>query len=210
MRREFHVRFCEGPGGKFLRATRPVLCFEQEEDARRVMSVLPERLGRFGLTLHPEKTRLLDFRRPQRSAQPSNTGRPQRPGSFDMLGFTHFWGRSRKGIPIVQRKTSSSRFSRALKRVTLWCRQHRHDQIADQREKLATKLRGHYAYYGITGNGRALVRFQHGVCLTWWRWLNRRSDRHHMPWSHFMQLLQRHPLPPVVVVHSIYHAVASP
>jgi RNA-directed DNA polymerase len=187
-----------------------VLCFEREEDARRVMAVLPKRFGRYGLTLHPEKTRLLDFRRPGGKAPRPGSDRPPGPKSFDLLGFTHFWGRSRRGKPVIKRKTSTSRFSQALKRVKLWCRRHRHDKVADQRAKLTSKLRGHYAYYGITGNGRALVRFRYEVCLVWRRWLGRRSDRDHMPWNRFLRLLKRYPLPPVKVVNSIYQVAASP
>ncbi len=95
-----------------------------------------ERLGRFGLTLHPEKTRLVDFRRPDR--RPEGT---QRERSFDMLGFTHYWGRSRKGRWVVQRKTARSRFTRTLRRFNEWCR-NRHLPVAKQRTALNRKLRG--------------------------------------------------------------------
>ena len=199
-----------GPAHLIRYADDFVIVFADESDARRVMKVLSKRFGKYGLALHPEKTRLLDFHRPPENTPPSGTDRPQRPGSFDMLGFRHFWGRSRRGAPVIQRKTAPDRFSRALKRVSLWCCQHRHDKISDQQAMLVTKLRGHYAYYGITGNGRALARFRYEVCQTWRRWLNRRSDRSHMPWARFLRLLKRYPLPPVVVVHSIYHAAASP
>jgi group II intron reverse transcriptase/maturase len=102
-----------------------VLAFEREDDARRVLAVLPKRFGKHGLMLHPEKTRLVDFRRPGRS---TDSGKRR---SFDMLGFTHFWGRSRKGNWVVYRKTASQRFSRALKRLGRWCRKFRHRSVAD-------------------------------------------------------------------------------
>jgi group II intron reverse transcriptase/maturase len=187
-----------------------VLCFEREDDARRVMEVLPNRFGRFGLTLHPDKTRMLDFRRPRSGGPPSNSRDPGGPRSFQLLGFTHYWGRSLRGTPVIKRKTSASRFSRALRRISQWCRVHRHDKVADQHNALVQKLRGHFGYYGIIGNGEALERFRDEVGRRWQKWLNRRSDRPHMPWERFNRLLQRYPLPPVRVVHSIYRRAASP
>ena len=183
-----------------------VIVLASDEDARRVMEVLGKRFARYGLTLHPTKTRMVSFRRP---------GRPEGPhgpsaGSFDMLGFTWYWGKSRKGNPVVMRKTSSSRFSRALGRIADWCRQHRHDPVAAQHFELSRKLLGHYAYYGITGNARALSRFLHEVERAWRYWLNRRSARAKMVWERFLRLLQRYPLPPIRIVHSIYRVAAKP
>ena len=126
---DVHVRFRERLGVRFPRATRPVLGFEYEDDARRVLAVLPKRFGKYGLTLHPEKTRLVEFRRPRRGARPM-------PGqSFDMLGFTHFWGRSRTGRWVVRRKTASGRLSRALQRMGRWCRVHRHARWRPNRRR---------------------------------------------------------------------------
>jgi RNA-directed DNA polymerase len=178
-----------------------LLAFEREEDARRVLEVLPKRFARFGLTLHPEKTRLVDFRRPSRTGEASGS---QRGRSFDLLGFTHYWGRSRKGRWVVQRKTARTRFSRAVRRIGDWCRQHRHLPVAVQQQTLSRKLRGHDAYYGITGNGRALARLRHEVRRQWRKWLNRRSHAARLSWAAFARLVTRYPLPPVRVVHSIY------
>ena len=178
------------------------IAFEQEVDARRVLTVLPKRFGKYGLTLHPEKTRLLDFRRP--SSDDDNRG------SFELLGFTHFWGRSRKGSWVVQRKTSPGRFGRALKRIAEWCNVHRHLPVRDQQRDLVRKLNGHYAYFGITGNNRALERFVYEVRSVWRRWLDRRSNRARMTWARFNLLLQHYPLPTPRVVHSIYRRAASP
>jgi group II intron reverse transcriptase/maturase len=188
--RAFMVRFADDA----------LLAFEREEDARRVLAVLPKRLERFGLTLHPEKTRLVDFRRPSRQGASAS----QRERSFDLLGFTHYWGRSRKGRWVVQRKTARNRFSRAVRQIGDWCRQHRHLPVAVQQQTLGRKLRGHDAYYGITGNGRALARFRHEVRRRWRKWLNRRSRAARLPWAAFARLAQRYPLPPARVVHSIY------
>lgn len=175
------------------------LVFEREEDARRVLDVLPKRFGKYGLELHLEKTRLVDFRRPSSGGPGSGSGR-----SFDLLGFTHFWGRSRKGSWVVQRKTAKDRFSRALQRIGTWCRYHRHLCLVDQQAALNRKLLGHYAYYGVTGNGRSLSRFHHWVERLWRKWLSRRSRASRMSWERFKRLLGRYPLEQPRVVHSIY------
>jgi len=189
--RAFLVRFADDA----------TLAFEREDDARRVLEVLPKRLARFGLTLHPEKTRLVDFRSPARADKDS---RSQRERSFDLLGFSHYWGRSRKGRWVVQRKTAKTRFSRALRQIGQWCRRNRHRPVAEQQQALSRKLRGHDAYYGITGNARALSRFRHEVRRLWRKWLNRRSRATRLNWAAFARLARRYPLPPARVVHSIY------
>lgn len=182
-----------------------VLVFELEGDARRVFDVLPKRFGKYGLTLHSEKTRLVRFQRPRsRGIGKGRDAQGQRPGTFDLLGFRHFWGRSRKGNWVIKRKTAPSRFSRALKTVAEWCRRNRHRPIEEQHRALAQKLQGHYAYYGITGNSYALGDFRREVLRSWRKWLNRRSQRSRMGWDKFRKLLERYKLPPVRCVHSIY------
>ena len=177
-----------------------VLAFSSEEDARKVMDVLPNRFGKYGLTLHPEKTRLVQFHRPRNGDTPKDTD----VGSFDLLGFTHFWGRSRNDSWVVKRQTARGRFSRALQRVSQWCRIHLHDKISRQHGHLMRMLRGHYGYFGITGNAYALSRFLYEVTQVWQKWLHRRTGRGAMPWPRFMRVLKRYPLLPPVVVHSIY------
>jgi len=115
-----------------------VLVFEKEHDARRVMEVLPKRFAKYGLTLHPEKTRLVVFRRPPRKGSREGREEPQS-GTFDLLGFTHYWGLSRNGNWAVERKTAASRLSRALKSVVQWCRIHRHRPMREQWETLSSK-----------------------------------------------------------------------
>ena len=185
-------------GGAFLvrYADDAALVFSREDDARRVMEVLPKRFGKYGLALHPEKTRLVEFRRPDRRPPTDQGGAGGgRPGTFDLLGFTHYWGLSRKGRWVVKRKTAHDRFSRALKRVADWCRQNRHQPVREQRQALARKLLGHFGYYGITGNYEALHRFREGVRCAWQKWLHRRSNRARMSWDKMGKLLQRYPLP---------------
>ena len=179
-----------------------VMVFTSEEDARDVLARLPERFGRYGLKLHPDKTRLVPFRMPREGND--------RPGTFDLLGFTHYWGRSRRGYGVVKRKTAASRFRRALKAVAAWCREHRHDAITEQHRSLVRKLRGHDAYYGITGNGRWLGDFRYQVGKVWRSWLSRRSQKARRSWDRFNALLKRYPLPPLRVVHSVFRRAANP
>jgi RNA-directed DNA polymerase len=178
-----------------------VVVFSCEQDARRVMDVLPKRFAKYGLTLHPEKSRLVEFRRPDRRP-PDEGGDAGRPGTFDLLGFTHFWGMSRKGKWVVKRKTAKNRLSRALRRASEWCRSNRHRSVREQWRALSKKLLGHFGYYGITGNHRALQCFADGVLRRWRKWLDRRSQRSHMPWSLMERLLERYPLPRPRIVHS--------
>jgi RNA-directed DNA polymerase len=180
-----------------------VLGFAYEEDARRVLEVLPKRFGKYGLSLHPEKTRLIDYRRPPRGQARSGVG------SFDFLGFTHYWARSRKGNWVIKQKTAKDRFSRAVERMGEWCRDHRHWKVRDQHEALAVKLRGHYGYYGLTGNTRMLDRFLREVTRRWRYWLNRRSQRK-WTWERFRRMLGFNPLPPAIPVHSTYRFAANP
>lgn len=173
-----------------------VLVFEHERDAQRVMAVLDKRFARFGLTLHPDKTRLVDFRPPSALSGGHS--------SFDFLGFTHYWGRSRKGRWVIKRKTAKGRLARALQSINQWCQSHRHAPIGAQHAALVRRIRGHYAYYGITGNGRALARLQRQAERCWRKWLDRRSNRSRMNWDRFRLVLAHYPLPPPRVVHSVY------
>ena len=140
------------------------------------------------------------------NASASSGGDGGGPSSFDLLGFTHFWGKSRKGNWVVQRKTAKDRLSRTLRRISMWCSSNRHRPIKEQHAALVRKLRGHDAYYGITGNARALVVMRQWVRRIWQKWLNRRSWKAGMTWTRMNQLLGVFPLPPARVVHSTYRA----
>ena len=187
-----------------------VIAVAQEDDARRVMAVLPKRFRKYGLSLHPEKTRLVDVRKPGALVGLRGSTERQGPGTFDLLGFTHYWARSRKGRWVIKQKTANSRFSRAVKRVGAWCREHRHRPVSEQHRALAQKLRGHYGYYGITGNSAMLARFRDAVKRRWRYWLNRRSQHGHWTWERFWRFLGSSPLPPPIAVHSIYRLAAKP
>ncbi len=169
-----------------------VAVFEREDDARRVFDVLPKRFERYGLKLHPEKTGLVEFRRPPDDHSGSGGGSKV---SFDLLGFTHFWSRSRKGNWVVKRKTAASRFSRALRCLGQWCRYHRHEPLQEQQKALSQKIRGHYQYYGIAGNAWMLSKFHHWVRAVWKKWLGRRNS-HHLSWERMYLYLKLFPLPP--------------
>jgi RNA-directed DNA polymerase len=186
-----------------------VMGFSCEEDARRVRDVLPKRFEKYGLTIHPEKTRLVPFERPVGARDGAASEARTPPGTFDLLGFTHYWARSRNGNWVVKRKTSGSRFRRGLKALSEWCRVNRHQPIEDQHRTLRQKLVGHFAYYGITGNSMALVRFRNAATWIWKRWLSRRRRGGRMTWDRLNRLLKRTPLPPAIAVHSVCRPVAG-
>jgi RNA-directed DNA polymerase len=175
-----------------------VMAFDNIVDAKRVLAVLGKRLGRFGLTLHPDKTRLVDFR-PRKT---ESTRHPDTDGTnFDFLGLTHVWGRSRRGKDMVLQVTAKGRFARALAAVSDWCRNHRHRSIRDQHSHLSSMLRGHFAYYGVGGNGRRVRWFAHQVVRIWQKWLSRRDRQSVVRWTRLNEILKRHPLPPARIVH---------
>jgi RNA-directed DNA polymerase len=179
-----------------------VLVFALEQDARRVEEVLGKRFAKYGLRLHPEKTRLVRFERPPRGRKPE---RHERPDTFDLLGFTLHWGKSRKGNWVVQRKTMSSRLTRARHRISMWCRDNRHLPIKEQHVALSRKLRGHDAYYGVTGNIRRLELLRFWLRRDWLKWLRRRSRAAaRQNWEWMEGVLKRFPLPPPTIVHSVY------
>ena len=149
--------------------------------------LLPRRFERFGLSIHPEKTRLLDFRKP---SLPARKGR----STFDFLGFRHYWARSLRGYWVVKAKTAAPRLRRALTRVGEWCRVVRHEPIPWQHEQLCRKMLGHYAYYAIPCNQRCLGAFYQEVMRIWRKWLCRRSRASRMNWDTFNRLLATVPV----------------
>jgi len=170
-----------------------VICFEREDDARRVAEVVPKRFARYGLTLHPDKTRLLRFTRPSREDDQRTT--------FDFLGFTHFWAKACSGRWVIKRKTMGKRLTRKLREIWLWCKQHRHEPMETQQERLASRLRGYYNYFGIRCNHQAVSQFYRGVRAAWRYWLDRRSQRAKMSWERFEELEKVFPLPRPRIVH---------
>ena len=173
-----------------------VMTFKYHHDAKRVLEVLGKRLARHGLTLHPDKTRFIDFR-PQRDAVHPDC----KPPPFDFLGFTHTWAKSLKGKNVVRQRTAKSRLARALRATNEWCRANRHQTLRWQQERLSRKLKGHYAYYGITGNAQQIGCYYIGVIRLWRKWLDRRTRSKRLTWARFNAILARFPLPSPYIVH---------
>ena len=168
-----------------------LLCFQYREDAQRVLEVLPKRFAKYGLTLHPEKTRLVEFgRRAHDQAKRLKT----KTATFDFLGVTHRCATSRNGKFTVHVGTMKKRLRRGIKAIAKWCQSHRHDPVESQQRMLNAKLRGHYQYYGRPTNYRGLWKFFRAVRRIWRTWLNRRTRGRHLTWERFAKFLARFPL----------------
>lgn len=175
-----------------------VAVFAARDDCERVLQVMGKRLEKYGLKLHPTKTRVVDFRA---SREESKRAGEHTESSFDFLGFTHIWKRSRRSYWIVTRRTAKRRYARAVRRVYDYCKRARHAPLAEQQKRLSRMLLGHYSYYGITGNSASLRAFAHKVNRVWQKWLQRRTGMRKLTWEKFNRLLKRFPLPPARVVH---------
>ena len=186
-----------------------VIGVAREDDARRIMEVLPRRMSKYGLTVHPEKTRIVRFAPPESADSDTKDRGRTDPGTFDFLGFTHHWGRTRTGGWVIKRQTAKGRLRRALQGLSAWCRANRHEPIGDQHRTLRQKLQGHYGYYGIVGNYFSLQAFLEGSRRIWRRWLSRRRRGGPLNWSDFLRLEQRYPLPRARVVHGLLSHAAS-
>lgn len=176
-----------------------IMGFESLEDARKVERVIGKRFARFGLKINEQKTRMVRFKRPLRGSAKTE----ERPETFDFLGFTHYWGKSRRGIPVVKKQTARGRFSRAMRSIKAWGWEHRHLPLKEQQGKLNEKLRGHDAYYGVTGNHRMLQRLRAEVARQWRKWLMRRNRGRSPNWQQFGDMLKVFPLTPARVIHSV-------
>ena len=163
-----------------------VIVFRNKTDAERVLAVLPKRFARYGLSLHPDKTKLVAFGTP---------GKDQDGQTFDFLGFTHYWGKTLRGGWAVMRKTAKSRLRRSVKQTHQWCRANRHTPVKSQWKTLCRKLRGHYNYFAITCNAKSVNAYREQVRRSWFKWLNRRSNERNLTWDRFEILLKRYPLP---------------
>jgi RNA-directed DNA polymerase len=173
-----------------------ILCFEHKEDAEKVLRVLPKRFAKYGLTLHPEKTRLIEF---GRYAARNAKKQGKKPQTFDFLGFSHICARSRTGKFTVHVKTIAKRLRRGLTAIAEWCREPRHDE---QQKTLNAKLRGHYQYYGRPTNYRSIGQFYRRVRCIWREWLSRRTRGRWLTWERFEGILRQHPLLPPRIMHS--------
>jgi len=175
-----------------------VIGCEMESDARRVMEALPKRFSRYGLTIHPEKTKLVKFGKPPKQEQGGSKN-----GTFDFLGFTHYWAKSRRGNWVIKRKTARKRQQRSSKTLWQWCKENRHLPIEEQYQKLSLKLRGHYQYYGIPSNYRQLEEVYQEAIRGWRYWLNRRDNQRKVKWEKFKETLTNYVLPKPRIMHTI-------
>jgi hypothetical protein len=171
---------------------------EREGDARKIMAVLPKRFARFGLTIHPEKTALIAFGKPD-AGQASAKGN----GTFEFLGLTHYWAKSRRRFWVIKRRTARKRLRRTQKALWRWCRTNRHAPVKYQYQMLCLKLQGHFWYYGIRGNLRLLEEVRRSAERAWRYWLSRRSSKSAIGWEKFQRLLQTYVLPTPKIVHTI-------
>ena len=176
-----------------------VIGFQNEEDAQRVLKVLAKRFSKYGLSLHPEKTRLIEFGRTA-LVKAERTG--TRPATFDFLGHTHVSARSRRGKFQLKVRTMKKRLKRSLRAVAEWCRNHRHKPLHEQQDTLNAKLRGHYQYYGRASNYQRLEQFYNLVVSIWRKWLSRRTRGTTLSWEQFRNILRRYPLALPRITHA--------
>lgn len=169
-----------------------VVCFQYREDAERFQQVLPKRFERYGLKLHPEKTRLISFGRFERE---NSLRQGRKPNTFNFLGFTFYATEDRKGRFTVKSKTMSKRLRQSLSRIGMWCRKNRHCPVQKQWRYLTAVLKGHYQYYGICANYGCLKQFYMGIKRLWRKWLSRRSQKAYLSWEKYLRILKTYPLP---------------
>lgn len=201
MRRESHVRFCEGGGVRFPSATRLLACFQYREDAERFLAEMGARLGKFHLELEPTKTKLLKF---GRFAEEDARRDGKKPETFTFLGFTHYCGQTRNGYFKVKRRTSKKKFRAKLKEMRAWLKETRCHQKAGVILRLAkARLQGHLNYYAITDNYWMCASYRYQVTRLLYKWLNRRSQRRSYNWERFSDALAWVGWPSVRIVHNL-------
>jgi len=174
-----------------------VLCFQNREEAQQVLEELGKRMTQYGLTLHPVKTKLVDFRPPER-------GQSKGQGSLNFLGFCFYWARTRKGRAVVKLKTDGDRLRRKIKETGEWLRDNRHEPVVEQHAQLSAKIRGHLQYYGVSFNSRSLGNFVWEVTRRWRRWLARRGGKTYWSWERMKTFLVTFPLPQPRIVHRLF------
>jgi RNA-directed DNA polymerase len=175
-----------------------IVGFEHQQDAQRFLTELRERFARFGLALHPDKTRLIEFGR--RAARPRAARGEGKPDTFDFLGFTHICAKSRSGRFWLRRITISKRMRAKLREVGDQLKRRRHHPVSEQGRWLASVVRGHLAYYAVPGNSDAVSAFRHHVTWHWYRALRRRSQRTGITWARMGPIATRW-LPKARVTH---------
>jgi RNA-directed DNA polymerase len=175
-----------------------IVLFQYKEDADRVLKVLAQRFEKYGLAIHPDKTRLTDFVNP---TDWHNRGSGE-PGTFNFLGFTFYWAKTRNGKWSPKQKTAKDRLRRGITKIHEWCRTNRHLSVKEQHKALNAKLRGHYQYFGVTGNTSRLNQLRRAALRSWRFWLNRRSNDAGMTWEKFYRLTDRYSLLRPIIAHA--------
>jgi RNA-directed DNA polymerase len=197
MRRELHVRFCERAVVRFRRATHLAIGCQKEVDGKQLLAALRDRLKQFGLSVHEDKTRLIEFGR--FAVERRAAAGQRRPETFNFLGFTHYCSKTRNGKFVVKRKTQAKRLVRKLKEIREDMLDRMHTPVREQHRWLRQVLRGHYQYYGVIFNYRALRMFKDCVVRLWRKTLGKRSQKGRVTWASYTRLLAVFPLPEPVI-----------
>jgi len=189
---------CRGRVEMFRYCDDLVVCCQYEHDARRIAQAFKGRLGKFNLRLNEEKTKLVAFDK-------KNVRSKNKPGTFDFLGLTFYWGCSRQGKPIPKVKTCGKRLRSKLKKVNRWGRAIRNKYPMSKIWKIfSQKLGGHIRYYGVSFNLKAIQRFRYQSRRILFKHLNRRSQRKSCNWEKFEQYEKAHPLPEARIYHALF------
>jgi hypothetical protein len=185
-----------------------VICAEREDDAEELVRQLEQRLGKGKLRLSLEKTRIVNFRRPDDSGRDADSDvgkKGGKPGAFNFLGFTHYWEKGRKGFYKVGRRTMNKSLKKAVGKVKVWLRANRNRMLLkDVWIRVSQMLIGHYSYYGVSGNFRKIKEYHHLVERLLFKWLNRRSQKKSFNWKMYGRYEQRFPLPKPKIYHKLY------
>jgi group II intron reverse transcriptase/maturase len=168
-----------------------IIGFEYKEDAERVYRTMTKRFEKYGLTIHPEKTRLINY-----SPEEKKEG-----NTFDFLGFTHYWAKSKRGNWVIKRRTKKGKVNQIMKALYGYCKASRHFKFGEQWADLCMKIKGYYAYFAIPGNYKFLEQIRRKAIEFWFKWLNRRSQYNSYTWEQFRKLLKVYPLPYPRIIH---------
>jgi len=180
-----------------------VIGAQTKEEAEQILKEIKTRLKKFNLEISAEKTKIVEFGRYAKN-NANNRGK-KKPDTFDFLGFTHYVSVSRKGNFLMKVRTNKERRSESLKHINEWLKRIRNRQKAkDIWKVLSAKLRGHYNYYGVSGNSRELQNYYHQTIKLTYKWMNRRSQKQSFNWTTFTEYLKLYPLPKPILVHNMY------
>jgi len=180
-----------------------VIGCQYPEDAQKAVQIIKDRFAKFYLALAEDKTRVIEF---GRFAKERRVKRGKgKPDTFTFLGFTHYCATIRKGAFVVRHKTSAKKYQESVKRLKEWMRSMKNMRpLPELWNTLSLKLKGHYQYYGVSGNLRKLRSFECEAELLAFKWLNRRSQKRSWNWEQFHRYLERYPLPQPKIVYALY------